>query len=82
MTPCRPARSPSRNKKETIGRLAMEKEITREAVVTPAIPTGSIAVILAVRYQVVEQEMASVLFFSTIFSVLQSIVRKTNLGAR
>ncbi len=31
--------------------------------------TGSIPVILAVQYEVAEQEMASILFFSTIFSI-------------
>jgi hypothetical protein len=34
-----------------------------------AIPTSSLPVILAVQYQTAEQEMASTLFFSTIFSV-------------
>jgi malonate transporter len=47
--------------------LHVEKEITREAVL--AIPTASIPVILAVQYQVAEQEMA-ILFFSTIFSIV------------
>lgn len=50
--------------------LGMEKEITREAVLTLAIPTGSTPVILAVQYQVAEKEMASILFFSMIFSVV------------
>jgi malonate transporter and related proteins len=50
--------------------LGMETEITREAVLTMAIPTVSIAVILAVQYQKAEQEMASILFYSTIFSVV------------
>lgn len=45
-------------------------EITRAAVLTLAIPTASLSVILAVQYQVAEQEMASVLFFSTVLSVL------------
>ena len=43
---------------------------TREAVLTMAIPTSSLPVILAVQYQTAEQEMASTLFFSTIFSIL------------
>ena len=50
--------------------LGMQKEITQEAVLTLAIPTASIAVILAVEYQVAEKEMASILFFSTILSVI------------
>jgi len=50
--------------------LRMEAEMTREAVLTLAIPTGSIAVILAAQYQKAQQEMASILFFSTIFSVI------------
>lgn len=48
----------------------MSPETTREAVLTLAIPTASIAVILAVQYQTAEQEMASTLFFSTIFSIV------------
>jgi malonate transporter and related proteins len=50
--------------------LRMERDITREAVLTLAIPTASIPVILAVQYQMAEQEMASILFFSTIFSII------------
>jgi hypothetical protein len=50
--------------------LGMATEITREAVLTLAIPTVSLTVILAVQYQKAEQEMASILFFSTIFSVV------------
>lgn len=42
----------------------------REVVLTIAIPSASICVILAVQYQKAEQEMASTLFFSTILSVL------------
>jgi hypothetical protein len=49
--------------------LHMEKEITRGAVLPLAIPTASICVILAVQYQVAEQEMAA-LSFSTIFSIV------------
>jgi malonate transporter and related proteins len=48
----------------------MDAEITREAVVTLAIPRASIAVILAVQYQTAEQDMASILAFSTIFSII------------
>jgi malonate transporter and related proteins len=50
--------------------LGMTTEITREAVLTLAIPTASVPVILAVQYQKAEQEMASILFYSTIFSVV------------
>jgi hypothetical protein len=46
--------------------LHVEKEITREAVLTLAILTASILGILAVQHQVAEQEMAAILFFSTI----------------
>jgi len=45
-------------------------ETTREVVLTIAIPTASVCVILAVQYQTAEQEMASTLFFSTILSVV------------
>jgi malonate transporter and related proteins len=45
-------------------------DVSREAVLTLAIPTSSIPVILAVQYQTAEQEMASTLFFSTVLSVL------------
>lgn len=45
--------------------LGMKAEITREAVLTLAIPTSSLPVILAVQYHAAEQEMASTLFFST-----------------
>jgi malonate transporter and related proteins len=45
-------------------------DIAGEAVLTLAIPTSSIPAILAVQYQTAEQEMASTLFMSTIFSVL------------
>lgn len=40
------------------------------SVITMAIPTASICVILAVQYHTAEQEMASILFFSTLFSIL------------
>jgi malonate transporter and related proteins len=39
-------------------------------VVTLAIPTAPIAVILAVQYQTVEQDMGSILGFSTISSII------------
>jgi malonate transporter len=42
----------------------------REVVLTLAIPTAAMAVILAVQYHKAEQEMASMLFFSTIFSAV------------
>jgi len=41
-------------------------DLSREAVLTLAIPTSSIPVILAVQYGAAEQEMASTLFFSTV----------------
>lgn len=40
------------------------------SVISVAIPTASICVILAVQYKTAEQEMASALFFSTILSIL------------
>lgn len=50
--------------------LGASSGMTREAVLTLAIPTASVVVILAVQYQTAEQEMASTLFFSTILSVI------------
>ncbi|MBB2199147.1 permease [Gluconacetobacter sp. 1c LMG 22058] len=50
--------------------LGLSPALTQESVVTMAIPTASIAVMLAVQYQVAEREMASILFFTTILSVL------------
>jgi len=44
--------------------------IREEAVVTMAIPTASIATILAVQYRTAEQENASILFLSTILSII------------
>lgn len=40
------------------------------SVITMAIPTASICVILAVQYKTAEQEIASILFFSTLFSII------------
>lgn len=40
------------------------------SVISIAIPTASICVILAVQYKVAEREMASILFFSTLLSIL------------
>lgn len=40
------------------------------SILSLSIPTASICVILAVQYKTAEQEMASVLFFSTLFSML------------
>ncbi|HEV2438726.1 MAG TPA: AEC family transporter [bacterium] len=48
--------------------VGLPSQLTREAVLTLAIPTASICVILAIQYQAAEQEMASTLFFSTILS--------------
>ncbi|HTV47306.1 MAG TPA: AEC family transporter [Phycisphaerae bacterium] len=50
--------------------LGLPLEVRQTAVLTLAIPTGSICVILAVQYQTAEQEMASTLFLSTISSVV------------
>jgi malonate transporter and related proteins len=50
--------------------LGADPAVTREAVLTLAIPTASLAVIFAVQYQMAEREMASTLFFSTILSVV------------
>ena len=41
----------------------------QEAVIALAIPVASLVVILAVRYKTAEQEMASVLLYSTLFSI-------------
>jgi len=49
--------------------LGMPKDVIREAVIALSIPVGTIVVIFSVRFKVVEQEMASSLFFSTILSV-------------
>lgn len=50
--------------------LKLPPAATREAVITLAIPTASMAVILAVQSKVAEQEMASSLLFSTVLSIL------------
>jgi malonate transporter and related proteins len=50
--------------------LGVNTHTVREAVLTLAIPTPSLPVILAVQYRTAEQEMASTLFFSTIISVV------------
>ncbi|GBQ26761.1 transporter [Gluconacetobacter sacchari DSM 12717] len=49
--------------------LGLSSALTQESVVTMAIPTASIAVMLAVQYRTAEREMASVLFFTTILSI-------------
>jgi malonate transporter len=48
----------------------MDGRSLHEAVVTLAIPTSSVTVILAVRFRTAEREMASTLFFSTMLSVV------------
>lgn len=48
----------------------MEKSTLTISVISLAIPTASICVILAVQYNTAQQEMASTLFFSTILSVI------------
>jgi malonate transporter and related proteins len=47
-----------------------DHERIREVVLTMAIPTAALCVILAVQYQTAEQEMASTLFFSTLLSIV------------
>lgn len=49
--------------------LGVPPEAGREAVLTMAIPAAVICVILAVQFRVAEQEMASTLFFSNVFSL-------------
>ncbi len=51
-----------------LGRAGSEQ--LREAVIALAIPVASLVVILAVRYKTAEQEMASVLLYSTVGSIL------------
>lgn len=43
---------------------------TTISVITMAIPSASVCVIFAVQYKVAEQEMASTLFLSTVFSIV------------
>ena len=50
--------------------LGATSHVVRESVVTLAIPTASIGVILAVQYKTDEREMASSLLFSTMLSVV------------
>lgn len=52
-----------------IAALGLPPEVEREAVLTLAIPTAVICVILAVEYRVAEQEIASTLFLSTFLSL-------------
>ena len=47
----------------------MDSNTLNISVISLAIPTASICVILAVQYKTAEQEMASTLFFSTILSI-------------
>ncbi len=47
-----------------------DKQTLDLSVISMAIPTASVCVILAVQYKTAEQEMASILFFSTLFSIL------------
>ena len=49
--------------------LKLPPAAVREAVITLAIPTAAMAVILAVQFKVAEQEMASSLLFSTVLSI-------------
>lgn len=50
--------------------LGMDRHTVDISVITIAIPTASICVILAVQYKTAEQEMASILFVSTILSIV------------
>lgn len=45
-------------------------EETRAAIITIAMPTATISMVLAVQYKIAEQEMGSVLFFSMLFSLV------------
>ena len=45
-------------------------EIIKESVITLSIPTASIGVILAIQYKSDEQDIASILFFSTMLSLV------------
>jgi malonate transporter and related proteins len=49
--------------------LKLPPDAVREAVITLAIPTAAMAVILAVQFKIAEQEMASSLLFSTVLSI-------------
>lgn len=53
-----------------VSAIGLSPESSQEAVLTMAIPTASVTVILAVQFRTAEQEIASVLFFSTALSVL------------
>jgi len=48
--------------------LGMKPDISREAVITLALPAVTLSIVLAVRYGVAEQQIASVLFFSSVLS--------------
>lgn len=50
--------------------VGMDRQALHESVVTVAIPTASVTVILAVRFHTAERVMASTLFYSTILSLL------------
>src|SRR5690606_13644771 len=50
--------------------LSFEANAVREIVVTLALPVVAVGLALAVRYGVAEQQMASILFFSTVLSFL------------
>lgn len=50
--------------------LGFNPEIIKETVLTLSIPTGAIAIMLAIQYKEGEKEISSILFFSTILSVL------------
>lgn len=50
--------------------LHTDKQTLSLSVISMAIPSASVCVILAVQYKTAGQEMASILFFSTLFSIL------------
>lgn len=50
--------------------LHTDRQTLHLSVVSMAIPTASVCVILAVQYNTAEQEIASILFFSTLFSII------------
>lgn len=50
--------------------LHTDRQTLSLSVISMAIPTASVCVILAVQYKTAGQEIASILFFSTLFSIL------------
>lgn len=50
--------------------LGYNATILKETVLTLSIPTGAIAIMLAIQYKEGEKEISSILFFSTVLSIL------------